>query len=101
MPSPNYKELFRAAAEVDKLTLFQTLLDASELNAELALALLKTVHRHLSSGKPQTHLDYKRYAETIAALRFQRADLLKDVIDAWSMTKQAKEIEWLSDGVIK
>ena len=37
--SSNYRELFRAASIVEKLSLFQSLLEASELYVDLALAL--------------------------------------------------------------
>ena len=47
------------------------------------------------------HINYKRYAETIELLRYDRADMLKEVIDAWKAENPSEEVEWLSDGVIK
>ncbi len=100
--SSNYRELFRAASIVEKLALFQRLLEASELYIDLALALLKAIHKQLSLEKSNDHIDYKRYAETIELLRYHRADMLKEVIDAWKAENPSEEhVEWLSDGVIK
>ncbi|MBK8783566.1 MAG: hypothetical protein IPO22_17560 [Anaerolineales bacterium] len=99
--SSRYKDLFRAASIVEKLSLFQQLLEGSELYVDLALALLKAIHKQLSVDTARDHLDYKRYAETIELLRYHRADMLKEVIDAWKAENPSEEVEWLSDGVIK
>ncbi len=99
--SSNTKELFRAASIVEKLSLFQYLLEGGELYVDLALAFLKAIHKQLSLDNTHDRLDYKRYAETIALLHYHRADMLKEVIDAWKAENPSGEVEWLSDGVIK
>ena len=99
--SSNYRELFRAASIVEKLTLFQSLLEASELYVDLALALLNAIHKQLSLDPSHESAEYKRYAETIELLRYYRADMLKEVADAWKAENPSREVEWLSDGVIK
>ncbi len=99
--SSNYRELFRAASIAEKLALFQRMLEASELYVDLALALLKAIHKQLSFEKSSDHIDYKRYAETIELLRYHRADMLKEVITAWKAENPSGEVEWLSDGIIK
>ncbi len=99
--SSNYRELFRAASNVEKLTLFQNLLEGSELYIDLALALLKAIHKQLSLDTSSDPGEYKRYAETIELLRYYRADMLKEVIDAWKAENPSEEVEWLSEGVIK
>ncbi|MBE0671773.1 MAG: hypothetical protein IH588_14385 [Anaerolineales bacterium] len=97
----NYKDLFREATLEDKLSFFQTLLNGKEdLTADLALALLKSVHKELSSTH-HNYLAYKRYAGVIESLRYEMSDLLLQVVDAWNAGRTAKEIEWLADGVIK
>jgi len=99
--SSKYKELFRAASIAEKLALFERLLEGSELYVDLALALLKAIHKQLSLDKTRDRLDYKRYAETIALLRYHRADMLQEVINAWKDENPENEAEWLSGGVIK
>jgi hypothetical protein len=99
--SSNYRELFRAATIVDKLVLFQCLLEASELYVDLALALLNATHKQLSLGQSHDRIEYKRYAETIELLRYHRADMLKEVVDAWKAENPSVEVEWLSDGLMK
>lgn len=99
--SSNTRELFREASIVDKLALFQYLLEGSELYVDLALALLKAIHKQLSLDPSRGHIEYKRYAETIELLRYHRADMLKEVIDAWKAENLSEEVEWLSGGVVK
>lgn len=100
--SSNYRDLFRNTTIEDKLSLFQFLLEGKEdLTTDLALALLKTIHKELSSNHNHDHLAYKHYAGAIESLRYQQSDMLSRVVDAWRAGKTAKEIEWLSDGMIK
>ena len=81
--SSNHKELFRASTTRDKLTLFQLLLDARMLTADMSLALLKVIHRELSADNEYDRSIYKNYAASIAALRYYMADVLQHVVDAW------------------
>jgi hypothetical protein len=95
------KALFNTPATVDKLTLFESLFNAKELNVPLTLSLLKIIHRELVDHQTPDRTLYKRYAEMIAALRYHKADMLQQVVDAWRTENPAKEVEWLADGVIK
>lgn len=77
------------------------LFDSSEINTDLALALLKVIHRELGNEQTRDRSAYKRYAETIESLRYHKADMLKQIVDAWNGGKAGKEPEWLSSGIIK
>jgi hypothetical protein len=79
-----HKKLFRNPTVEDKLTLFQTLLESSnELTAHLALALLKVIHKELSTDQIRDRMAYKRYAEGIESLRFHMPGILHQVVSAW------------------
>ena len=81
--SSNYKELFRTPNTKDKLTLFQKMLDSQMLTTDLSLALLKIIHSELSADKEYDRTLYKRYAESIEALRYYMSDILQHVVDTW------------------
>ncbi|WKZ39620.1 MAG: hypothetical protein QY328_15270 [Anaerolineales bacterium] len=91
-----YKDLFRLPAIVDKLSLLRLLLDADEINVNLALALLKVIHKQLSLEQARERSAYKRYAETIEVLRHRKADMLQQVVDAWKAAQVEVPAEWFS-----
>jgi hypothetical protein len=95
------RELFRTPDTSDKLSLFQSLFDASELNVDLALALLKVIHGELIREQSAEGSLYKRYARIIETLRYHKPEMLKEVIDAWKAGRTMKGPEWLIDGAIK
>ncbi|NWF64097.1 MAG: hypothetical protein HXY38_07305 [Chloroflexi bacterium] len=99
--SKSLKEFLRQPTASDKLRLFRMLFDARELNTDLALALLKVIHSELGREQERDRTTYKRYDETIANLRYHKADMLRQVVKAWNAGRTDKEPEWLSDGMIK
>ena len=98
---PIYKRLFRIPAAGDKLAFLQDLSDSSDLNADLALAFLKDIHRELASAAPSDRKVYRRYAHMIELLRSENAELLQQVVAAWERGRETKGPEWLSDGLVK
>ena len=96
-----YKDFFRPPSAADKLNLFQSLFESSQINPDLALALLKVIHRELSKGGGSERSAYKQYAEAIETLRYHKVDVLQHIVDAWNKGKSAKGPEWLLDGKIK
>jgi hypothetical protein len=96
-----YKELFRDPSPADKLNLFQSLFDASEINPDLALALIKIVHAELSKEQVSEQTAYRQYAKTIEMLRYHKADMLQHVVNSWKTGKPVEDPEWLQNGKIK
>jgi hypothetical protein len=94
------KKLFRDPTVEDRLTLFQTLLETSnELTVHLALALLKVIHKELSTEQTRDRLAYKRYAEGIESLRFRMPSVLNQVVSVWKTqqnTGNTTPDEWFS-----
>ncbi len=94
--SSDYQNLFRTATTAEKLALFETLMErGEELTADLALALLKSIHQELISNQNINYLTYKHYAGIIAVMRHQQSDMLAKVVDAWNAGKTIKEIDQL------
>jgi hypothetical protein len=92
----NYKDLFRNPTTVDKLTLFQSLLDVDGLTVDLSLAMLKSIHKELAVHQNRDRSGYKRYAQTIELLRYHMADMLQGVVDAWDTRGITAPMEWFS-----
>lgn len=94
------KELFRDPDTDDKLKLFRTLLETKdELTVNLALALLKIIHKELSTDQIRDRLVYKRYAEGIESLRFRIPGMLHQVVSAWKSQRTnngSTPDEWFS-----
>ena len=81
--SKDHHELFHNSSTLDKINLFQTLLDSKDLTSMEALALLNTVHMELE--KPQhAPAVYTQYAEMMEALRRKMPDLYEEVYRKWS-----------------
>lgn len=91
----------RPPSVTDKLNLFRLLNESSEINSDLALALLKVIHQELGGEVNDDRSAYKTYAGTIETLRYHRAEMLKQVVEAWNRGKATRDPEWLSDGTIK
>jgi hypothetical protein len=95
------REFFRTPSITDKLNLFRALFDSQELNVDVALAMLKVIHRELGDEKTRDRSAYKRYAEVIESLRYHKAEMLQEVAEAWRKGRMAKEPEWLAGGKMK
>jgi len=95
--SSSYKDLFRTPTTADKLTLFQLLFDAKELTVDLALALIKVIHKELSIHQIRDRSVYKRYAEAIQSLRYHMSDMLQLVVVAWNTQQNKIPAEWFTD----
>jgi hypothetical protein len=98
--STTHQSLFRVPVTADKLSFLQTLFDSSELNADLALALLKVIHSELSNEQTRDRSVYKNYAGTIQSLQFHKSEMLQQIIDAWNAGRVKNDPEWFSDGHI-
>ncbi|MBK6794643.1 MAG: hypothetical protein IPG80_19335 [Anaerolineales bacterium] len=99
--SKTYLQFFRVPSINDKLSLLRNLLEARELNEDIALAMLKSVHKELGAEQTRDRTEYKRYAEMIEVLRYHQTDLLEYIVDAWNVGKSTADPEWISDGLIK
>ena len=95
--SSRYKDLLHLPTIADKLTLFQLLFDAQELNPDISLALLNIIHKELGIHQTRDRSVYKRYAEAIESLRFHMADVLQQVVYDWNTHQNTIPEEWFPD----
>jgi hypothetical protein len=95
----NHKDLYRTPTTEDKLTLFQLLLDAKELDLDLSLALLKIIHQELKNNQNDDRSVYKRYAESIEAMRYHMLDTLQLMVAAWKSLQSTSTAptEWFPE----
>jgi len=96
----SFIHLFQKPSVTDKLKFFTNLFEASEVNADIALALLKVIHKELGDEQTRDRTAYKRYAETIETLRFHESEMLQQIVDAWK-NGRAQDPEWLLNGTVK
>jgi hypothetical protein len=94
--SSNHKDLFQRPTTSDKLTLLNILLDAKDLNVNLALALLKIIHKELCIHQSRDRSGYKRYADAIASLHYYTPTMLQEIITAWDTRGITAPMEWFS-----
>jgi hypothetical protein len=94
----DHKDLFHKPTTDDKLNLFQLLMDTNELSVSLTLALMKIIHRELKNNENDDRSVYKRYAETIEALRYHMLDTLQLAVATWKNNQSTAPAEWFSDG---
>ena len=82
--SKNHHDLFHSSSTLDKINLFQSLLDSQDITSMEALALLNTIHMEL--GQPQEHAPevYERYAQMMEALRRKNPNVHEEVLRKWS-----------------
>lgn len=65
------------------------------------LALLKVIHRELGNKRSSERSIYKHYAGIIESLRYHKAEMMHQIVDAWNMDRAPQNPEWMSDGLIK
>jgi len=95
----NHQDLFRTPTTEDKLNLFQSLLDANQLNVNLSLSLLKITHGEVTTNQRRDHSLFRRYAEAIESLRYHNSDTLQLVVAAWKFhqSPSTTPAEWFPD----
>ena len=75
--------LFHSSGIADKLSLFQSLLDSKDLDADEALALLNNIHAELEQPRGQSSSVYVRYAEVMESLQRQMPEVHQEVAARW------------------
>jgi hypothetical protein len=98
--SSNHADLFRASTTVEQLDFFRSLLETDTLTVDLTLALLKIIHKELSTRQNGGWSGYKGYAQIIESLNYHKSDMLKQVVDIWKPNQITPPAEWFSrDGM--
>jgi len=82
--SQDHHDLFQSSAALDKIRLFQTLLDSEDLTSTEALALLNSIHTELESAQGHDPAIFRQYAEAMESLRLKMPNIHKEVAEKWS-----------------
>src|SRR6185436_6206302 len=98
--SSSHHELFHQSNTADKISLFQSLLQSKDLNADEALALLKSIHTELE--QPQGHAPsvYEDYAHMMESLHHAMPEVHQHVVANWQSPQQATLPDEVSDEII-
>ena len=84
MPIPeNHHNLFQNSGALDKLNLFQSLLDAGALTSDEALALLNSIHAELERPEGHNRTVYTQYALVMESLRTKMPSMYQEISAKW------------------
>src|SRR5690349_16216612 len=88
--SSSHQDLFHQASAAEKISLVQSLMESGELNANVAMALLKSIHSELAQPQGQDHSLYATYARLMASLNHQMPDVHQHVVTHWQAQQRAR-----------
>lgn len=80
-----YKELFRNATVTEIVSMFQSLLDARDIEPQEALALAGAIHAGLRKSQGQDGTAYARYAQAMALLNHHLPGVYHHVVAKWRL----------------
>jgi hypothetical protein len=83
----NSKELFRQTTITEILSMFQSLLDALDIQPEEALALAGAIHAGLRNPQGLDGFAYARYAQAMALLNHHMPEVHQHVVANWRLPK--------------
>ena len=89
--SHDHKELFHQPAISEVLSMVRSLLDARDIEAGEALALLSSIHAGLRQAKGHDGSIYGRYAQTMALLQYQMPEVHQHVVISWQIFIRAQD----------
>jgi len=83
--SQTYKDLFRNTTITEIVSLFQSLLEARDIEPQEALALAGAIHAGLRKSQGQNGTAYARYAQAMALLNHHLPDVYQHVAVKWRL----------------
>jgi hypothetical protein len=81
----NYKELFRQTTILEIISMFQSLLDALDIEPEEALALAGAIHAGLRDPQGLDGPVYARYARAMALMSHHLPEVHEHVVSNWHL----------------
>jgi len=87
--SSDHHNLFHQSGTADKISQFESLLQAHDLNGDEALALLKSIHTDLEQPQGHDHTVYASYAHMLEALHHEMPNVHQHVLANWQTPKHA------------
>jgi len=85
--SSSHQDLFHQPSATEKISFVRSLMDSHELNADVALALLKSIHAELAQPQPQgqNRSLYASYARMMTSLQHEMPDVHQHVVENWQV----------------
>lgn len=81
--SSSHQDLFHQPNAAEKISFVRSLMDSHELNADVALALLKSIHTELAQPQAEKRSLYASYARMMTSLQHEMPDVHQHVVDNW------------------
>jgi hypothetical protein len=81
--SSSYQDIFRPSSAAEKISFVQSLIETGDLNVDLAVALLKSIHSELAQPPGSHHSRYASYARLMASLRHEMPEVYEHVVANW------------------
>ena len=81
--SSSHHDLFHQPSPAEKISFVRSLIETGDLNADVAMALLKSIHSELAQPQGQDHSLYASYARLMASLQHDMPDVHQHVVTNW------------------
>jgi pilus assembly protein FimV len=81
--SSSHHDLFHQPSPAEKMSFVRSLIETGDLKADVAMALLKSIHSELAQPQGQDHSLYAGYARLMASLQHEMPDVHEHVVANW------------------
>src|SRR6266498_3806400 len=81
--SSSHQDLFHQPGAAEKISFVRSLMETGDLNADVAVALVKSIHTELAQPQGQDHSSYASYARMMASLQHNLPDIHEHVVTNW------------------
>jgi len=81
--SSSHQDLFHQPSPAEKISFVRSLIEAGDLNPDVAMALVKSIHSELAQPQGQDHSLYASYAHLMASLQHEMPDVHQHVVTNW------------------
>ncbi len=85
----SHHDLFHQPSTAEKISFVRSLLETGDLNADVAMALLKSIHSELAQPRGKNHSLYASYARMMASLQHEMPDVHQHVVTNWQAPRGA------------
>jgi len=86
----SHHDLFHQPSPAEKISFVRSLMETGALNADAALALLKSIHTELAQPQGNNHSLYASYARLMASLRHEMPEVYQHVVANWQAPQPAR-----------
>lgn len=86
--SSTHQDLFHQPNAAEKISFVRSLMEAGDLHADVAMALLKSIHTELANPQAQDHSSYANYARMMASLQHTMPDVHQHVVANWRASRR-------------